>query len=89
MTATTHPIMMLLQDYLQFRMKLGGGTGTGDAGGEEEEEEPLQMLETPFTRSLPPAVFSYLSVYKSIPAFLAAVSLDIFDKQTVAGTTIG
>lgn len=78
-----------LQDYLQFRMKLGGGGGGGGGGDEDEEEEPLQMLETPFTRSLPPAVFSYLSLYKSIPAFLAAVSLDIFDKQTVAGTTVG
>jgi hypothetical protein len=31
-------------------------------------------------------LFSYLTVYRSIPAFLAAVTLDCFDRTTLSNT---
>jgi hypothetical protein len=41
------------------------------------------MLETPFTRKLDRRLFAYLHTSNSLPAFLASVTLDLFEHQTI------
>ncbi|XP_015447980.1 mitotic spindle assembly checkpoint protein MAD1 isoform X1 [Pteropus alecto] len=44
----------------------------------------MQLLETAFSRSVPELVQLHLLAQDSIPAFLSALTLDLFSRQTVA-----
>lgn len=44
----------------------------------------MQLLETEFSDSLSDLIDAYLSQADSIPAFLASVTMDLFNKQTIA-----
>jgi mitotic spindle assembly checkpoint protein MAD1 len=44
--------------------------------------ETLELMETPFAGKLNPKLFAYLSSCNSVPAFLANVTLELFDNQT-------
>lgn len=55
-----------MQDYLQFKMTDG----------------KLEMLETPFCARIDSKVTAYLTVCKSVPAFLSNLTLDLFEKTT-------
>ncbi|KAJ3615196.1 hypothetical protein NHX12_018764 [Muraenolepis orangiensis] len=44
----------------------------------------MQMMETEFSKKLKPMVALHLHNQKSIPAFLSAVTLDLFSQQTVS-----
>ena len=46
------------------------------------------MVETPWAAKLDPKLFSYLRLYNSVPAFLAAVTQDAFDRTTLSGTVV-
>ena len=48
--------------------------------------ETLEMLETEWTRRLDGKLFAYLTVSKSVPAFLSALTLEAFEKQTLSST---
>lgn len=47
-------------------------------------EDP-ELLYSEFAESLDPSVMSYLSTYNSVPAFLASVTLQLFENQTMMG----
>ncbi|KAJ8246110.1 hypothetical protein GJAV_G00263750 [Gymnothorax javanicus] len=51
---------------------------SGPAGGN------MQLLETDFSRTLRELVELHLFHQNSIPAFLSAVTLDLFSRQTIA-----
>lgn len=44
----------------------------------------MQLLETAFSRSVPELVQLHLLAQDSIPAFLSALTLDLFSRQTLA-----
>lgn len=44
----------------------------------------MQLLETAFSRSVPELVQLHLLAQDSIPAFLSALTLELFSRQTVA-----
>ena len=44
----------------------------------------MQLLETEFSTTLTDLIDAYLSDADSIPAFLASVTMDLFNKQTIA-----
>ena len=48
----------------------------------QPESGGLEMLETDFCRRLDKDMFGYLQKCNSVPAFLATISLDLFEKQT-------
>jgi hypothetical protein len=54
-------------------------TSPEDAGGTAPE---VQMLDTELARALPDDVTAYLTVCHSFPAFLSAVMLAQFERQT-------
>ena len=56
--------------YLEFR--LGA-----------DDEEPAAMA-SPFLDALPPDTAAYLDVYRSHPAFTAAITLSLFEQSTLA-----
>lgn len=61
-------------DQLMFHQSSGGDAAGGSGG--------LQVLETEFTKRLDGSVTSYLEKMESIPGFLAAVTLQLLEKQT-------
>ncbi|XP_062304530.1 mitotic spindle assembly checkpoint protein MAD1 isoform X2 [Osmerus eperlanus] len=63
-----------MDDILLF--KSGGGAGGSVGAG------AMQLMETCFSRTLAPMVDLHLHHQKSIPAFLSAVTLDLFSRQT-------
>eukprot|EP00968_Pinguiococcus_pyrenoidosus_P016356 scaffold1572_cov272-Pinguiococcus_pyrenoidosus.AAC.5 len=54
----------------------------GAKAGTEDERE-LQLLETPFALGADSRSFIYLEKYHSVPAFLAHITLDLAEKQTI------
>ncbi|KAA0158000.1 hypothetical protein FNF28_06423 [Cafeteria roenbergensis] len=52
------------------------------AGSDGADGADVQMLDTELARDLPLDLTAYLSVCHSIPAFLSAVTLAQFEKQT-------
>lgn len=44
----------------------------------------MQLLETAFSRTVPGLIELHLLRQDSIPAFLSALTLDLFSRQTVA-----
>lgn len=44
----------------------------------------MQLLETEFSRTVPELIELHLLRQDSIPAFLSALTLDLFSRQTVA-----
>ncbi|XP_069955113.1 mitotic spindle assembly checkpoint protein MAD1 [Cherax quadricarinatus] len=50
---------------------------------EETPKKELQLLETDFSSTLEDLIDAYLHHQNSYPAFLSAVTLDLFNKQTV------
>jgi hypothetical protein len=49
--------------------------------------DTLDLLESDYAKRLDPKNFAYLTMYKSFPAFLGQLTLDLFDKQTVMAAT--
>jgi len=47
--------------------------------------EVLELLQTPFAETLNPMLLDYIQKRNSVPAFLSAVSLELFDNQTLLG----
>jgi mitotic spindle assembly checkpoint protein MAD1 len=43
----------------------------------------LELMESDFGKRVDPHVFAYLSNFNSFPAFLAALTMDLFEKQTM------
>lgn len=56
-------------EYLNFRLNDGG---------------ELDMLETEYSLTLADMVGNYLAAHHSMPAFLSSLTLDLFNRQTVA-----
>ena len=50
----------------------------------ESTPQGLQLLETQFSASLDSAVMANLHRFHSIPAFLSAITIDLFSKTTLA-----
>ncbi|KAF4793661.1 hypothetical protein TURU_109450 [Turdus rufiventris] len=44
----------------------------------------MQLLETEFSRAIPELIELHLLRQDSIPAFLSALTLDLFSRQTIA-----
>lgn len=42
----------------------------------------LELLDTPYAARVDERLFEYLGKCKSVPAFLAALTMDLFDSQT-------
>lgn len=55
-------------DYLSFRLN---------------EENYLDLLETPYSMSLQSLVETHLTGNKSVPAFLSALTLELFQQTTI------
>ncbi|XP_046898329.1 mitotic spindle assembly checkpoint protein MAD1 isoform X2 [Hypomesus transpacificus] len=64
-----------MDDALLFKSAGGSVGGSVGAGA-------MQLMETSFSRTLAPMVDLHLHHQKSIPAFLSAVTLDLFSRQT-------
>lgn len=47
------------------------------------ESNVLDMLETPYSATLKPLIETQLVGNKSLPAFLSALTLDLFQKATI------
>lgn len=45
----------------------------------------LELLDTPFAEKLDPKHFSYLTTCHSVPAFLSAITIELFENQTFMG----
>ena len=60
-------------DYLHFRF----------------HDDTLELIDTPFVATLPPGAFTFLSMTKDFPPFLAAVITDLSSKQTISNTIGG
>lgn len=46
-------------------------------------DDGVQLLATPFANKLDERLFASLTLCNSVPAFLANVQLDLFEKQTL------
>ena len=47
--------------------------------------ESLELLDTPFASRMDAKLFAYLTSCNSVPAFLASVTMELFDNQTFQG----
>ena len=63
---------LVLTHYLLLCLHVGSGE--------------MQLLATAYSDTLADLIDAYLSQADSIPAFLASVSMDLFNKQTLALT---
>lgn len=52
------------------------------------EDESMEMRETPVISTLDPKLLDYLRIAKSVPAFLAAITLELTSKNTTASTWV-
>ncbi len=59
-------------DYLHFRY--------------EGDVEKMELIQTPYAARVPQQAFAFLTVYRSIPPFLAAVITDLSERQTLSAT---
>jgi mitotic spindle assembly checkpoint protein MAD1 len=50
------------------------------------EQMEFVLHETDFTASLDPRVMGFLTKFRSIPAFVSTITLDLFHKQTIFAT---
>ena len=69
-------------DHLLFRQTPDPAGTAATPAAPADKLQHLEVLETDFTARLDSSITAYLSKMHSIPAFLAAVQLDLVEKQT-------
>ncbi|KAJ8364050.1 hypothetical protein SKAU_G00128810 [Synaphobranchus kaupii] len=74
----TFPLLFRGHRFSQSVRTFAAEQASGPAGGN------MQLLETDFSHTLRELVALHLFHQNSIPAFLSAVTLDLFSRQTMA-----